>query len=115
MREEEEVVQSFLSVRLGCMRLEVRAQTQYTALASSPSVFIEMLSAIEPDILSVAVHPGNVKTALGKVIPKHMFDSTDPLTPHVFILFYVTLSVALPDDPALCRAFILWLLRERRM
>lgn len=113
------MVQSFLSVRLGCMRLEVRAQTQYTALASSPSVFIEMLSAIEPDIFSVAVHPGNVKTALGKVIPKHMFDGTDPLTPppipHAFILFYVTPSVALPGDPALCKAFILWLLRERRM
>lgn len=43
--------------------------------------FIEMLSAIEPDILCVAVHPGNVKTAMGKVIPKHMFDSADPLNP----------------------------------
>ncbi|OTB04121.1 hypothetical protein M426DRAFT_59272 [Hypoxylon sp. CI-4A] len=58
--------------------------------------FIEMLSATEPDIFTAAVHPGNVKTHMGKDIPKQLFDS-------------------LPDDPKLCGSFIVWLVKQRKM
>lgn len=36
--------------------------------------FIEMLAATEPDTFTAAVHPGNVKTEMGKVAPKELFD-----------------------------------------
>ncbi|KAI1208437.1 uncharacterized protein F4807DRAFT_431336 [Annulohypoxylon truncatum] len=58
--------------------------------------FIEMLAATEPDTFTAAVNPGNVKTAMGKVIPQELFN-------------------ALPDDPRLCGSFLVWLVRERRM
>ncbi|TRX98018.1 hypothetical protein FHL15_001228 [Xylaria flabelliformis] len=58
--------------------------------------FIEMLAATEPDIFTAAVHPGNVKTEMGRGIPRTIFNS-------------------LPDDVGLCGDFIVWLVKERRM
>ena len=36
--------------------------------------FIEMLAARESDVFAAAVHPGHVKTEMGKVAPKELFD-----------------------------------------
>ncbi|KAI0113593.1 hypothetical protein GGR51DRAFT_506030 [Nemania sp. FL0031] len=58
--------------------------------------FIEMLAATEPDIFTAAVHPGNVRTEMGRGIPQNIFDS-------------------LPDDVDLCGDFIVWLVKVRRM
>ncbi|KAI0179445.1 hypothetical protein GGR52DRAFT_307212 [Hypoxylon sp. FL1284] len=72
------------------------ANTAYGISKLAQYRFIEMLAATEPDIFTAAIHPGNVKTEMGKVIPKGMYD-------------------VLPDDPKLCGSFIIWLVKERRM
>ncbi|KAI1776680.1 hypothetical protein F4818DRAFT_440079 [Hypoxylon cercidicola] len=75
--------------------------------------FIEMLAATEPEIFTAAVHPGNVKTEMGKVTPKYIYDGTI-FCPHSKDLTLM-LTVALPDDPSLCGSFIVWLIKKRRM
>ncbi|KAI6084942.1 hypothetical protein F4821DRAFT_164413 [Hypoxylon rubiginosum] len=72
------------------------ANTAYGISKLAQCRFIEMLAATEPTIFTAAIHPGNVKTEMGKVTPKEIFD-------------------ALPDDPSLCGCFIVWLIKERRM
>ncbi|KAI4861346.1 hypothetical protein F4820DRAFT_452038 [Hypoxylon rubiginosum] len=72
------------------------ANTAYGISKLAQCRFIEMLAATEPDTFTAAIHPGNVKTEMGKVTPKEIFD-------------------VLPDDPSLCGSFIVWLIKERRM
>ncbi len=36
--------------------------------------FIEMLAVTEPDTFSVAIHPGNVKTKIAKVVTEGILD-----------------------------------------
>lgn len=50
------------------------ANTAYGISKLAQCRFIEMLAATEPDIFTAAIHPGNVKTGMGQVIPKEMFD-----------------------------------------
>ncbi|KAI1127805.1 hypothetical protein F5Y10DRAFT_292626 [Nemania abortiva] len=72
------------------------ANTAYGVSKLAQCRFLEMLAATEPSIFTAAVHPGNVKTEMGRGIPQNLFDS-------------------LPDDVNLCGDFVVWLLKERRM